>query len=162
LLVVALILSSPVAAQFGVYHLRTEPAFPVSGQPFFVVVDSNICENFVLGDPYDEGRAYDEVTVSEDVIHARIGYFPLILCLNQPETFRLPVPPLPAGNYRMDLVGRLLFTTDDNLLTSGQVTVGGAGAASPRVVPTLGWQAVIMMVLCILGTGAGWRQFGRA
>lgn len=141
------VLPGTVAAQVNRFALRTEPSLPVAGEPFAVVAFSTECERLFVGNPYNEPEAYDNVSVVENTISIRVGYFPPVVCNNEPVLLRFEVPGLPAGSYRLDLVGRFLFTTDDNLLDS----IGLVVAMAPRGVPAMGAMEALLL---ILGVGA--------
>ncbi len=129
------------------YNLRTDPATPIAGQSFQVVADGNSCELLFVANPYGDG-VYDEVTVSRGLIQAQVGYNRTLVppCENPPHTVGLTIPGQPAGEYRVELIGRQFFSTDEGLLQAINITIaGGVATGAPVVVPASDLNGLLML-----------------
>jgi len=132
----------------------------MAGQGFDVVAVGNACELLFVGDPYGDGR-YDALALLPGVVRAQVGYYAADFpeCENPPHEVRVEVPPMPAGNYRLELYGRFLFTEHVGELQATEIVVVAAGVPARVVrVPASGWAALLACVVCAVLLGlARWR-----
>lgn len=126
------------SAQTNNFNLRTVPTAPTAGQAFVVIADGNACNRLFVGDIEGVGQPYDQLTISPGVIRVQVGIAVDLLqpCDQVPSTVILPVPAQRAGNYQLELIGRLLFTTDTGVFQVANLTIGPpVELTTPRRIP---------------------------
>jgi len=125
---------------------RIEPASPVAGQAFDVLIDVGECHGFTVPFPGEPERRteIDGTTV-------RLFEPGLITlgCVLPPATLRRPAPVLSAGEYRIEVHMIRLPQRTEILLSSVDVVVGPAPTLT-RTVPTFSGTGVGIAILLVL------------
>jgi len=125
---------------------RTDPAQPLQGQPFDVLIDVGGCHGFT---PPLAGQAGPRVEVDGQTVRI---FEPGVIFLNcnlPNYTLRRTAPPLQAGEYRLEVHIIRAPPLSEVFLSTAAVTVAGA-QSTIATVPALSIAGLLVAVLLVL------------
>lgn len=146
-LIAVLLLMASASASASYSTPRIEPASPVAGQPFDVLMDVGGCHGFTAPFPGEPERRTE--IVGNTVRLFEPGVIAIGWCLLPPATLRRPAPVLSAGEYRIEVHMIRLPQRTEILLSSVDVVVGPAPSLT-RTVPTLSAPGIGVAILLVL------------
>lgn len=154
LLLLALSVSSQAFAQ---YNLRAVPGVPSAGAGFQVVFDDDECEIFLLQEP----GVTPAVVVQGSNVRVEVDRAPVIDCSSEASTYAIPVTGLPAGNYTLQLIGRVFESPGtEGLLQTVALQVSAPVFAAPATIPANIMTALALLAafLALSGCLMWWRR----
>lgn len=145
LIAVLLLLASTSASAY--YSTpRIEPASPVAGQAFDVLIDVGECHGFTVPFPGEPERRTE---IDGNTVRLFEPGLITLGCVLPPATLRRPAPVLPAGEYRIEVHMIRLPQRTEILLSSVDVVVGPAPSLT-QTVPTLSAPGIGVAILLVL------------
>jgi len=125
---------------------RIEPASPVAGQAFDVLIDVGECHGFTVPFPGEPERRTE---IDGNTVRLFEPGLITLGCVLPPATLRRPAPVLSAGEYRIEVHMIRLPQRTEILLSSVDVVVGPAPTLT-RTVPTFSGTGVGIAILLVL------------
>lgn len=125
---------------------RTEPAMPVAGQPFDVLIDVGECHGFTAPFPGEPGPRTE---VDGNTIRMFEPGLITLGCVLPNATLRRQAPLLPAGEYRVEVYMIRLPQRTEIFLSAVNVVVGDPPPVA-RVVPTLSIVGIAVAIIALL------------
>ncbi len=128
------------------YNLRTDPSSPAAGQPFAAVFDDTQCESFLLTFPAQP----PSVQIQGTVVTVAADRFEVLDCSSPSATYSIPVAGLPAGNYTLELLARVMGEPGNQVVeASVPIVVGQATAVDTFTIPATGWESLAVLGMMI-------------
>jgi hypothetical protein len=114
----------------------------VAGEAFRLLFDGGFCNTFVLPPAGTEPA----VARAGNTLRVTVDYLDFASCDQVPRTFSVLAPGLPAGSYRLELVGQNAGSPDLLTLDSSVFHVLGHGVgAAPASIPAIGYPAMLVL-----------------
>ena len=125
---------------------RIEPASPVAGQAFDVLIDVGECHGFTVPFPGEPERRTE---IDGNTVRLFEPGLITLACVLPQATLRRPAPALPAGEYRIEVHMIRLPQRTEIFLSSVNVVVGPAPSIT-RTVPTFSGTGIGIAILLML------------